>query len=195
MALAPLASVADLTLRGIDTSNEDLCEALLGAASAAIREAAGSPISEVTSTVVLDGVQGSRLALPSGPVTSVDSVTIDGNAVTDYIVHGGILRRGAGWAAGCHGIAPAPVEVTYTHGYPEVPADIVNLVCMFVAAGLAEAADGARAGIVGERIDDYSVQYAQGEQAVASAMEIPERTQRMLRARFGGGVYVTSEPA
>lgn len=195
MALAPLATVADLSARGIDVSNHALIDALLNAASEAIRDAAGSPISEVTSTVVLDGVQGFRLALPSSPVTSVTAVSVDGEAVTDYTVHGGILRRSAGWGPGCYGTAPDPVEVTYTHGYAEVPADIVNLVCMFVAAGLAEAADGARAGITNEKIDDYSVGYAQGSEAVASAMEIPERTRRMLRARFGGGVYVTSEPA
>lgn len=189
MALADLATSADLSARGVDVTDTDLVAAMLAAASAAVREAAGSAISEQTSTVTLEAPEGRYLALPSLPVTEVDTVEIDGEAVTDWTLVSGSLWRSCGWTQ-CE---PALVEVTFTHGLAEVPADIVNLVCMFAAAGMASASEGSRAGVVGERIDDYSVQYAQGADAVATALEVPERTARMLRARFGGGVYVTGE--
>lgn len=189
MALPDLATAADLSARGIDTSNSALVAAMLAAASAAIREAAGSAISEQTSTVTLTAPEGPWLRLPAQPVTAVSAVEIDGADVTDWTLANGALWRSCGWRS-CE---PVLVTVTFTHGLAEVPADIVNLVCMFAAAGMAEASDGSRAGVVGERIDDYSVQYAQGAEASSSALEVPERTARMLRARFGGGTYVTGE--
>lgn len=191
MALALLATVVDLSARGVDVSDEELALTMLAAASAAVREAAGSSISETTSTVTIEGVDGHRLVLPSGPVTGVSTVTVDGEAVTDYRLSGGSLWRPAGWPGACYG-EPAQVEITYTHGYAVVPEDIVNLVCMFAIAGMHEASQGSRAGLAYESIDDYRVGYQQGAEATASAIEVPERTARMLRARFGGGTYVTS---
>lgn len=191
MALAPLASLVDLSARGVDISDEELAETMLAAASAAVREAAGSAISETTSTVTVEAPDGLSLVLPSGPVTAVTSVSVDGRAVTDYATVGGVLWRSGGWGGGCGGV-PTLVEVSYTHGLAEVPDDIVNLVCMFATAGMHEASQGSRAGLAYEAIDDYRVGYLQGAEASASALDIPERTARDLRARFGGGAYVTA---
>jgi len=80
------------------------------------------------------------------------------------------------------------VTVSLTFGLAEVPADVIDLVCNLVAAGLAHAEGGyeSSVGKLSERIDDYSVQYAQGADAVVSPMKLPERTRRMLARRFGG---------
>lgn len=200
MALPNLATSTDLSNRGVDVSNATLVATMLAAASAAIRDAAGCAISQETSTIDLMAPDGQWLVLPVQPVTAVASVAIDGAAVSDWKFLSGRLWRGCGWTyhstGAWHGYcAPAVVTVTLTHGLAVVPEDIVNLACMFAAAGMAEAAQGAgsHAGVVSESIDDYSVQYAQGTAATATAIEVPERTAQMLRARFGGGVYVSGE--
>jgi hypothetical protein len=190
MALAPLASVTDLQARGVDLSDPVLASTKLDEATDAIRNAAGVPISQATSTVKIPGVDGKWLDLPGQPVTAVSSVLLDGEAVTDYKFIGGRLWRWCGWQTYCH--EPSEVTVTMTHGYTTVPADIVGLVCDFAIAGMNNATSGSRAGLVGEAIDDYRAQFATGEDAQASVMEIPERTRLMLRARFGGGAVVVT---
>ena len=183
--MEPLATTADLAARGIDTTDTALTDALLASASAAIRDAAGVPISRTTATITLATPAGRRLDLPP-PVQSVDSVAIDGDPVTDWSLVDNSLWRVRPWTR--PGDIPKPVTVTLTFGLSEVPADIVDLVCNLVAAGLAHAEGGyaSSVGKVSERIDDYSVQYAQGADAVVSPMELPERTRRMLARRFGG---------
>lgn len=192
MALASLASTGDLSDRGIDTSDATLAETMLDVASAAVRQAAGSPISETESTVVLYAWGDSLLHLPGLPVQTVATVEIDGTATTDFRFVGTALWRASGW--GCSS-EPADVEVTMTHGLSEVPADIVDLVCNLAAAGQAEAASMAAGGafdprVVVESIDDYRVQYAEGAAAVASVFDLPTGTRARLRARFGGGASV-----
>lgn len=186
MALANLAVVADLSARGIDTSNATLADTMLRVASATVRRAAGSPILSTTSTVDLTVWDRDALVrLPGLPVVSVASVAIDGDAVTDHKLTDLGLWRAAGWG---YGSEPVTVTVTYTHGLTEVPADVVDLVCNLAARGMAEAPEGARdPRVVAERIDDYSVTFAQGAEAVASVMELPRGTRRWLRASFGNG--------
>lgn len=186
MALAPLATAADLTDRQIDASDTSLASTMLAVASAEVRGAAGSPISEADSTVALTGWWGEQwLRLPGPPVREVASVDLDGTGVADWRLVGARLWRRAGWGTDD---GPCPVEVSYTHGLVEVPADIVDLVCSYAAAGMNAATTGgyeARSGEIAERIDDYSVQYAQGAEAVATVMTIPPATRARLRAMFG----------
>jgi len=194
MALATLAVAADLTARGIPITDEAGVAAFLASASAAVRDAAGAPISQLTSTVVLWTEASQRIELPSGPVTAVASVTLDGvalTATTDYVLRGSALWRvDEKWQR--EGDVPSALEVTFTHGYATVPADIVDLVCALAGAGLAAKASGytTHAGIQYESIDDYRVGYTTGDEAVGSAMEIPERTRRTLRRRFAPDAIV-----
>ncbi|MEV6450921.1 hypothetical protein AB0M75_06400 [Streptomyces anulatus] len=190
MALQPLATVADLTARGltVDPSETVVVGTFLEVASSAVREAAGCPISQTTSTVTLEGEADTRLRLPGPPVTAVASVLLDGAAVTDWRLTGGRLWRAAGWA-GAGG--PSEATVTYTHGLPTVPADIVDLVCRIAAAALLSHRsedDGtgiAAADIRSERIGDYAVTY--GDDGLISEMELPDYLRERLAARFGGG--------
>ena len=188
MAYEPLATDADLSARGISTENVAATAALLDAASAAVREAAGCPISEQTSTVTLWTEASRRIELPARPVRSVASVVLDGETLTvddDYVVRGSSLWRDCQWQA--QGDIPGELVVTFTHGYAEVPADIVDLVCNLVGAGMASVTEGyaSHAGKQYESIDDYRVGYTVGPDAISSVMELPERTVRSLRARFG----------
>jgi hypothetical protein len=192
VALAALATVADLEARGLTIQAEEttIVGTFLAEASAAVREAAGVPISQTTSTVALEGPDNSQwLTLPGPPVLSVASVAINGTVVTDWKLRSGQLWRAAGWSPGGE---PSEVTVTYTHGLPTLPADIVGLVCRIAAAALVAhraQPDGeglAARDIRSERIGDYAVTY--GDSGRITDIELPEYLREQLAARFGGGV-------
>lgn len=188
MALAPLASVADLEARGVTISPSEVAtvNVFLDVASALVREAAGSPISETTSTVVLEGERVSRLRLPGPPIRSVSAVLVDGQAVTGWKLASGALYGAAGWRPGPD---PSDVEVTYVHGLPTVPADIVDLVCRLAGQELSAFRSGegtASRALKSERIGDYAAEY--DTDAETGTMSLTQFQRDRLAARFGGGV-------
>ena len=188
MALDALVAVADLDARGIDISDQALITELIASASAAIRDAAGSAITETTATIKLLTPTGRRLELP-GPVRSVSAVLLDEEPITDWVLRGDDLWRES-WQ--CRGDIPGEVTVTFVFGLTEVPADVVDLACNLIGAGVNHAAEGyeAKTGIAYERIDDAGIGYTQGGDAVVSTMELPDRTRRMLARRFGGSAVM-----
>ena len=192
MALGSLAVTADLTARGITPSTTELSVALLASASAAIRDAAGCSITQTTGTIVLTGDSSRWLTLPGWAVSAVSAVLIDGAAVTDFTLANGALYRAYGWG---DGLEPSFITVTYTQGLTTVPADIVDLTCSLVAAGVARAADGydPMRGVSSERIDDYQRSFTRGADEVVAPMELPASTRVWLAGRFGQGVIVTGE--
>lgn len=193
MALDPLATQADLEARGVsvETAETAIVGVYLDVASTAVREAAGVAISQTGSTVAVEGQPEQWLTLPGPPVTAVDTVELDGEAVTDWRLRSGRLWRACGWQTGC---GPSEVTVTYTHGLLSVPADIVDLVCRLAAAALVayRASPGGEAlaarDVRAERIGDYSVTY--GDDGLITEMELPDYLRERLAARFGGGVEV-----
>jgi hypothetical protein len=193
VALDPLATVADLEARGltVEPSEAAIVGTYLDVASTAVREAAGTPISETTSTIELEGAVGQWLTLPGLPISSVASVELDGVPVTDWRLRSHRLWRAAGWT-GCEG--PSEVEVTQTHGLPTVPSDIVDLVCRMAAAALVayRSEDGgagiAAGNITSERVGDYAVTY--GNDGRITEMELPQYWRDRLEARFGGGAQL-----
>jgi hypothetical protein len=193
VALSALATVADLVARGVDTSNGTRADAFLAAASAAVRAAAGHPISRVTSTVRLLGRTGPWLPLPAGPVTAVAAVLLDGTAVTDWTLYPDdrLFRPTGAWITTVG--LPSIVTVTQTHGYLDVDEDIVDLVCGLAAGALAAAAAGGYdpgIGVQSVRVDDASETYVTGADARAGHMELPQSTRDALAARFGGSSFV-----
>lgn len=192
MALGNLATTADLAAVGVDTSSADAIDALLASASAAVREAAGCSITATTGTITLDGGTDRHVALPGWAIRSVDAVLWDGNAVTDFRLRGGKLFRAYGWG---DDFDPPELTVTYTQGLDECPADIVNLVCSLVAAGLSRVGEGydPKRGVSSERIDDYQRSFTRGEDEVVAPMELPPATRQWLASRFGKSAVVTKE--
>ena len=190
MALVPLATVADLAARGVDTTDTARVEALLDAASSAIREAAGSTISAVTADVTIPGTSQPWLWLPGYAPRDVVDVFVDDDPVSDWRAVSGRLWRACGWQADC---GPSNVSLTYTQGLDEVPADIVDLCCSLVAAGMAAAEEGydPRRSMAYERIDDYQYGLRQGDAEVLSPIDLPPRVRASLASRFGAGVAVT----
>lgn len=195
MALASLATTANLAERGVTLNPGELglASTYLAVASAAVRDAAGVPILQATSTVKLEGKPGRWLQLPGPPVTAVATVKLDGETITDWRLRSDALWRANGWEpVWCE---PSEVTVTQTHGLVEVPADIVDLVCRLATAALVawrSSEDGsglAASDIQSERIGDYSVTYNQQGPRLTE-MEIPEYLRDRLAARFGGNVAV-----
>lgn len=184
MELAPLATAADLSARGITTGNIDRA---LEVASAVIRDAAGVPISRVTATVTVPAPVGDTLLSLPGPISSIASVEVDGTPVTDYINAVNALWRSGGWAS-----APVPVKVTYTFGLGTVPADIVDLTCNLAKAWLdhVAAGGGSTAGLASVRVDDAAETYTAEGSAQVSPVYLPKATRDWLAARFGGGAVV-----
>ncbi|MFE9381780.1 hypothetical protein ACFYMO_00865 [Streptomyces sp. NPDC007025] len=77
--------------------------------------------------------------------------------------------------------------MTYVHGLPEVPADIVDLVCRLAGQELSSFRTGevlSRA-VESERIGDYQVKYADSE---SGTMSLTDYQRARLSVRFGGGV-------
>lgn len=189
VALGPLAITADLTARGIPTADATLA---LAAASAAIREAAGNCISQLTSTVTLPAPRGNLLALP-GPVTAVASVSVDGGAALTQDVDFYVLENGIWAYCGWDCLQrPVPVTITFTHGLATIPVDIVDLTCALAAVWIAAKATAfiSEPGVESERIDDYSFTSTPESAGQISPVWIPDRTRAALAARFGGGAAV-----
>jgi hypothetical protein len=193
MALTPLAGVPDLLAHAPAGFSPDMSKAWakLDAASDAVRDAAGSPITQAESTVrIVAAGCGSWLDLPGKPVVSVSSVTIEGEPVTGWRLLGSRLYRAGEWAHG----GPVEVQVTMVHGFAEAPADVVALVCDFAIAALLNES-GARAGVTsqGYSIDDYreNLAFDQCPHGTSSVIEIPAGTRAMLRQRFGAAAFVT----
>ncbi|USY19721.1 hypothetical protein NE857_31580 [Nocardiopsis exhalans] len=193
MALTPLATTADMAALGVTVESEEqpIAEQYLAVASASVRAAAGCPISQGTSTVVLAGQREARLPLPGPPVTSVDTVLLDAEEVSGWRLSRprASLYRAHGW-----GGEDSEVEVTLTHGMPTVPADIVALVCRIAATTLmAYRSDETGGGLTVKRvtqlrIGDYSASFA--NDGTLTEVELPVTTRSQLRARFGGGAAV-----
>lgn len=190
MASPPLATVADLESRGVTVEDPETAfvQTALATASAAIREAAGCPISQSTSTIEMEGSGSAWLRLPGPPVVAVDTVVLDELAVTDWRLITGKLWRAAGWSPGA---GPCLVTATYTHGLDPVPADIVDFVCRMAASALVShraVSDGtgiATDNVTHERIGDWAVNY--GNDGRVSDMELTTAWRTRLAARFGGG--------
>lgn len=191
--MGPLATIDDMAALGVvvDEDEQPIVTQYLAVASASVRDAAGCPISEGTSTVWLAGQREERLPLPGAPVTAVDSVRLDDAEVEGWRLSRprGSLYRAGGW-----GSEASEVEVTYTHGLPEVPDDIIALVCRIAATTLmAYRSDETGGGLTTRRvtqlrIGDYSASFA--NDGTMTEVELPATTRARLRARFGGGAAV-----
>lgn len=188
--MEPLASSQDLAERGISVPCDVDFDTILASASDAVRDAAGCAISEVTSTVVLVVGEYRCVDLPAGPVSDVASVQVDGVEVDGWVKVGDTVVMPCGWTRSL----PVEVTVTYTHGLPVVPADIVDLVCGMaaIAMGDGEYGDGSRLASV--RLGQFSESYVHPTGSDSpSPMALPDSQRLRLRARFGNSVALVAQ--
>ncbi len=189
--MEPLATPADVQRLGVPVTDENqgLVDSLLDSVSAAVRDAAGTPITRVTVEVVREGTWDQNLLLPGAPIREIKSVTIDEQTVSDWVLRDKRLYRKQGWSN-----STRTVRVVYDYGLDAPPADISKLVATLVAAGVNELADGGagtRRGISSVRIDDAQVSYTRGDDEVLDLTELPDRVKASLKARFSGSAFVS----
>lgn len=126
----PLADPAELATWLRVPANDPLLLAALRSASRRFRGAVGHEVDLVEDEVViLDGNGRQSLLLPVWPTTAVEKVLLEGEeltAGTDYDwSEAGILRR-----LDCQ-VWPDKlrcIQVTYSHGWAEIPSDIADAV-------------------------------------------------------------------
>ena len=129
--MEPLVVPADLESFPGGPFDEDVVEA----AAESVRDDAGWHIAPVeTETVTVEGDGGRLLLLPSLKVNSVNSVTIDGEADTDWtLLPGARLYRASGWPQ------RSLVEVAMTHGYENVPMALLPIIAARCQRALVDA--------------------------------------------------------
>jgi hypothetical protein len=149
---------------------------LVSQAQSTIRAYCGWHVApNITETVLLDGRGGSHLWLPSLHVTAVSSISNEGTVLTtaeyDWSVSGYVeLRNWALWSS-----RPRQISVTFTHGYEDIPADLVG-----VAASIAARAGSSPAGIKrqssGPFSAEYEVELLGDEKSTLGRYKLPPRT-------------------
>lgn len=169
----PLATVGDLEGRlgrTFDVAETARATLLLQDASAAVRGYTGQQFTEATTTVRVKPRKG-LVRLPQRPVTAVTAVEdTNGNAVLhtwrgdDTVSVSGNTPDTWAWEPWRNGLTS--VDVTYTHGYDEVPDDIIAVVCQIAGRAMGHAAD--TTGMQSETIGEYS--YSVGAAAAAGGL-------------------------
>lgn len=145
----------------------------LGAATREIRKFCRWHIAPSrTETAKLAATYGRPLWLPSAHVTDIASIDNGGTPLTitnvDWSESGEIGY--AHWVTGRR-----TVEVTFTHGYPTVPDDLVDLTLQVAARAL-----GSPLGIVREQAGAVSVTYSQAGFNIAGGTVLLEHERRQL---------------
>lgn len=125
--LPPLADADDLATKLDVPATDGKLLLALKRASDRFRGAVGHPVTKVEGdTIELDGNGSHSLLLPAAPIIGTPVVTVDGAAVSDFSVsrsRGMLRRRSTVWPDDLGNI-----EVTYDHGYEDVPGDIADAV-------------------------------------------------------------------
>lgn len=186
MAFATYQDLEDRLRVTFDAAEQVQATALLDAATALVKAAAGQQIDQVNNdTVTLYGTGTGVLLLPEIPVTAVSTVVDwDGSTLTfdtDYrwTTQGVLIRlTAATWRAGGH-----IITVTYTHGYASTPADLQAVTVEAAARAWSTPAGAVKA----ETIGSYSVTYDTGSTAT-SGLALTD-AERMAVARYSAGAF------
>lgn len=121
-----------------DGTDQESVESLVNAVSDAVASYCGRGLAKLTRTEVYAPPRGCRLVLDAPIIASVSAVTLDGQAITDYVVEDaaqGWLWRDGGWCGETYesaaygsvtgatipGTAQRVLSVTYLAGYVTPP--------------------------------------------------------------------------
>ena len=189
--MTALATTDDLKARlGRDLTEveQTRAAALLDDASAMIRAYTGQTFDLVENDVIVLRIQGGVVRLPQRPVTEVSQViALGGNLIPDVTVIDWIfdgvdqIRIGEGtfiinlpaiwWDDDGY---PGTYRVTYSHGYAQVPADVVALTCGTVLRTLT--APTTAGGVTSETIGSYSYRLDGPDVGLAVTLSKDDRT-------------------
>lgn len=138
-------------------------------AQGAIRRYCGWHIApEVTETITLDGSGSRSLWLPSLYVTDIASITIEGEVKSaddyDWSANGYVWSRYGYWTC-----RPRQIVVELTHGYSDIPEELVG-----VASSLAARRASSPAGVRREQAGQVSMEYGARE-FLADELQVLDR--------------------
>jgi hypothetical protein len=165
----------------VDAAAADLA---LASASAVIRRWTRQTITRVVDDAVpLRIIDCDQLVLPQRPVESVSQVMVNALVLNDWVLSGDRLLRTGGWRylPGTSSYPdPGIVQVTYTHGWDEIPDDVRG-VCL----DLASATLSNPAMLRQESIDDYSRTFAAESLGLGGLSETHKELLGDYRRRVG----------
>jgi hypothetical protein len=193
MSLKPLVTVTDVTdrLPSTVTVEEKRVAALIADASAAARRISKQEFTIRQSTVGIRPI-GYKLRLPQSPVISVDEISIRlPNSLTTVTIPGWYWDGSDEvWLTDGGSIINLAEELlfvlqwqtptcltTYTHGYTEVPDDVVGVVCSMVNRIITAPGLG---GVISESVGEYS--YRLSDAAAQGTMGLTEAETKILRS-------------
>lgn len=189
--MASFADPEDLAARlGVtfNAAESIQAQAFLDDATAWLQAELGQLITEGTATYTTR-VRSNPIRLPQQPVTDVDTVLIDGVAVTDFEFFDQELYLRGTWPI--TDVEPSvDVTISFDYGYATIPGELKSWCCVLAS----QARDAAAGGSLGaprvrsEQIDDYAVTYVTDG---STPMSLPAEVLERLRARYGAGAYVT----
>jgi hypothetical protein len=194
--MTALAGTDDLQARlgrDLTEAEQARAQALLDDASALIRGYTGQDFDLVEDDQAVLRIQGGTVRLPQRPVTEVSQVVaLGGNMVPDVTVIDWVfdgvdqIRLGEGtfiinlpaiwWDDDGY---PGTYRVTYSHGYTQIPADVVSVACGMVLRTLT--APTTLGGVTSETIGSYSYRL---EAADTGLSVVLGQTERKTLARY-----------
>lgn len=193
--MADLATHADLSARlGRSLSADEQARAtvLLGDASAAVRAYTGQEFDQSVTTDRLR-VRSGHVRLPQRPITAVASVDdVNGNEVSFTWDQGDRVEITTSvlndWEIVPRTSPLTYVDVTYTHGYSSVPADIVAVVCQ--VAGRAFGRNPEQSGVTQVAVGDASQTFGSVSASGGVGMLPDERAVLDRYRRVGGSAQL-----
>lgn len=177
MAFATVAELANYLQRDILDDDANALQAL-DLATGAIQSYTGQELTFVTDDTATIYPRRHVALLPQLPVTAVSSVTADGVAV-DYVLQQDIgalylARNQPHNVEAGHGHWPFEVQVTYSHGYVEIPPTVKG-VCLDVARRSLENPHG----YVQKTVGDVSISHG-SHAGLAVGVQLSDREERAL---------------
>jgi len=176
-AFAEVSDLEVLLKTTFDGDDAEQVEALLEAASDHLRHVIGQDVFPQTQSTYTAYPTFGREDLPQWPVVSVDAVERDGVPVEFSYRPGFITVKG-----------DDPVDVTFTWGVDEAPAELKRLSLVLAAQALSmfEVTGALSAGGLSSlSIDDFRAAFADGGSETGVALT--KHAARSIRERFGRG--------
>lgn len=189
--LATQTDVETSLLRALTANEITYVQALLARASRAVRSYTGQYLEEVEhDAITIEPDLYGNLRLPQIPVTTIESVTVDGVLVDaadyEWDVHGHITRPTFNSWEINGTVSPwgSPVDVVYTHGYDPIPDDVVEIVADIVAGRISGASASSAGGTVKRaQVDDVQVEYDTAASAMLGSEGLDD-TQKLALDRY-----------
>jgi hypothetical protein len=198
MPLDPLATTDDLAVRlGRELTETETAqaEALLAGASQRVRTYTGLDFTLVEDDTAQIKVRNGIGRLPQRPVVAVTSVDdLNSNTVTFTWLGDDLVRLSplvdSPWLYEAWRNPIPEVTVTYDHGYEDIPADVIDVVCSMAARSLSRGPDSGA--IQSESIAGYS--YTLGATAAAGTVGLlnDEKAALDVYRRRGGSIRLSA---